>query len=475
MECVLSGNQIKLLSRAVNCLARVGNELLIEALPDKLSLRTLNSSWSAFLGVTFKRFLFDTFQVTPPTARCIVLLKAVCTVFQTAPGNMERLTISLADNDATKLQWTVDCMSGMKKSYWITCNNDMEMQNVLVDRRTLPSHLVVKPKDLSRLLTHFQSSLHEITLIATEPVTTPIDDETEAKAIELKSYIDPARDTSDGALHTKLWIDPAEELVEYSHTGAAVDVTFSVKELKAFIAFCEGAEADMLMYFDKAGVPLLVAPRFGLDDAAHSDFDATLILATLMDSQLHSDESAGATHHAAISAGEPAISNQSGSRGHAHTNASTRRVNGSSASTPRSDQTAIWSELSGRDASIAAHQMQESGDASEEIPLQRHQPSRERGESQHRSSSHGSPSGHQEGLVAAQHHCHSTDLRHLQGQTFLQPLPGESPPVKQNNGDMQPTHHRSMQYSGFSDDDDDDTEADEVYVPTTPPERSDAY
>jgi hypothetical protein len=39
-------------------------------------------------------------------------------------------------------------------------------------------------------------------------------------------------DTSDGALHTKLWIDPAEELVEYSHTGAAVDVTFSVKELK---------------------------------------------------------------------------------------------------------------------------------------------------------------------------------------------------------------------------------------------------
>jgi cell cycle checkpoint control protein RAD9A len=154
-------------------------------------------------------------------------------------------------------------------------------------------------------------------------------------------------DTSDGALHTKLWIDPAEELVEYSHTGAAVDVTFSVKELKAFIAFCEGAEADMHMYFDKAGVPLLVAPRFGLDDAAHSDFDATLILATLMDSQLHSDESAGATHHAAISAGEPAISNQSGSRGHAHTNASTRRVNGSSASTPRSDQTAIWSELSG--------------------------------------------------------------------------------------------------------------------------------
>ncbi len=70
--------------------------------------------------------------------------------------------------------------------------------------------------------------------------------------------------------------------------------------------------------------------------------------------------------------------------------------------------------------------MQESGDASEEIPLQRHQPSKEQGESQHRSSSHGFPSGHQEGLVAAQHHSDSTDLQQLRGQTFLQPLPGTS-------------------------------------------------
>ena len=41
MECVLSGNQIKGLNRAVNCLYRVGNELLIEILPDKVSFRAL--------------------------------------------------------------------------------------------------------------------------------------------------------------------------------------------------------------------------------------------------------------------------------------------------------------------------------------------------------------------------------------------------------------------------------------------------
>jgi hypothetical protein len=42
-------------------------------------------------------------------------------------------------------------------------------------------------------------------------------------------------ETTDGALHTQLWIDPAEELQEYFHQGEAVDVTFSVKELKVRI------------------------------------------------------------------------------------------------------------------------------------------------------------------------------------------------------------------------------------------------
>lgn len=82
---------------------------------------------------------------------------------------------------------------GMRKTYWITCNNDTEMQNVLVERNSFPSHLVVKPRDLSRLLAHFQSSLQEITLIATEPISSQADTDSEAKAIELKSYIDPAR------------------------------------------------------------------------------------------------------------------------------------------------------------------------------------------------------------------------------------------------------------------------------------------
>ncbi|XP_039155057.1 uncharacterized protein LOC104415584 [Eucalyptus grandis] len=58
---------------------------------------------------------------------------------------------------------------------------------------------------------------------------------------------------NDSLLHTQLWIDPAEEFVQYAHNGNPADVTFAVKELKAFLAFCEGCEMDIHLYFEKAG------------------------------------------------------------------------------------------------------------------------------------------------------------------------------------------------------------------------------
>ncbi|KAF2316855.1 hypothetical protein GH714_042196 [Hevea brasiliensis] len=207
-----------------------------------------------------------------------------------------------------------------------------------LDRRRFPSSLVVRPRDLNRLLANFQSSLQEITVIATEPASMPTDAASEigGKAVELRSYIDPTKD-NDSALHTQLWIDPVEEFVQYTHTGDPVDVTFGVKELKAFLAFCEGCEVDIHLYFEKAGEPILMAPKFGLDDGSSSNFDATLVLATMLISQLHEGNSseppqvATTTHVQAVCG----TGSQPQARGRANV------------SEHPSDHTRIWSELSG--------------------------------------------------------------------------------------------------------------------------------
>lgn len=91
----------------------------------------------------------------------------------------------------------------MRKTYGICCHSDDELQDVAVNRNTLPSHLVVKPRDLTRLLGHFQSSLQEITFILTEPISTPTGSDTvEAKAVEMRSYIDPTSGTHSVTSHS---------------------------------------------------------------------------------------------------------------------------------------------------------------------------------------------------------------------------------------------------------------------------------
>ncbi|KAI3903733.1 hypothetical protein MKW92_030586 [Papaver armeniacum] len=165
-----------------------------------------------------------------PILYVLVSEQLVCSVV-----SIDRLCVLLPKSDASKLQWTIECTNGMKKSYWITCNVEPDIQHLTLDRTRFPSNFFVRPRDLNRLLGNFQSSLQEITVIATEPTPLPSDDEIEigGKAVELRSYIDPTKDDSDTALHTQLWIDPSEEFLQYTHAGDTVDVTFAVKELKA--------------------------------------------------------------------------------------------------------------------------------------------------------------------------------------------------------------------------------------------------
>ncbi|XP_043720189.1 uncharacterized protein LOC122667813 isoform X3 [Telopea speciosissima] len=207
MELSLSGNSLKTFARCITCLARIGHELAIEASPSQLAFYTLNSSRSAYQAITFKPHFFDVYTIMAAQVQCSVLLKAVCSVLRTPVASVDHLSIRLPNSDASKVQWTLDCL-----------NED-----------------------------------------------------------------------SDAALHTQLWIDPNEEFLQYTHCGDPVDVTFGVKELKAFLSFCEGCEVDIQLFFEKAGEnrPILMAPKFGLDDGSSSDFDATLFLATMLASQLH--------------------------------------------------------------------------------------------------------------------------------------------------------------------------------------------
>lgn len=98
--------------------------------------------------------------------------------------------------------------------------------------------------------------------------------------------------------------------------------------------------------------PILLAPRFGLDDSDHSDFDATLVLATMLGSQLRDvDGSEFAVPQAAGNPMPTSQLNRSTGHGGARPQPSSQRVQQNSTSTSKSaeqsDHTKIWSEISG--------------------------------------------------------------------------------------------------------------------------------
>ncbi|GER32933.1 cell cycle checkpoint control family protein [Striga asiatica] len=351
MEFSLSGNALKTFARSITCLARIGNDLVFQCSPSQVPavffflLLSQFSNWFwASLNQRLSYRIPDAGQMH--AHNCPVFLpfdnigieflpshpqfvKAICSVLRTPIASIDHLSGLLPDSDASKLQWTLDCFNGMKKSYWITCNVEPDIQHLSLDRRKLPSSFVVRPRDFNRLLANFQSSLQEITIIATQSSVVPPDavDQIGGKSVELRSYIDPTKE-NDTSLHTQLWIDPAEEFVHYSHTRDPVDITFGVKELKAFLSYCEGCEVDVHLYFDKAGEPILMAPKFGMDNNSSGNFDATLVLATMLVSQLN----VGNPSEPPLAATDEAPA-QHGTKGNTLEHPS--------------DHTRIWSELSG--------------------------------------------------------------------------------------------------------------------------------
>ncbi|XP_039156162.1 uncharacterized protein LOC104415633 [Eucalyptus grandis] len=251
MEFTLSGNALKTLARSVTC------PLPHRQRPCHPSFTFPGSMQRSSKGILSLLI----FLVYLSVYSCINLptltnysLQAVCSVLRMPISNIDYLSVQLPDINASKVQWALQCFSGIKKTYWITCNVGPDIQQLSLDRRKYPSNFVVRPRDLNRLLVNFQSSLQEITIIATERNSDPSDAASEfgGKAVEFRSYIDPTKE-NDSLLHTQLWIDPAEEFVRYTHNGNPVDVTFAVKELKAFLAFCEGCEVDIHLFFEKAG------------------------------------------------------------------------------------------------------------------------------------------------------------------------------------------------------------------------------
>uniref|UniRef100_A0A673BQG1 RAD9 checkpoint clamp component B n=1 Tax=Sphaeramia orbicularis TaxID=375764 RepID=A0A673BQG1_9TELE len=121
MNCVLEGNCVKVLGKAIQALSRIGDELWFDPLSKGLALRSVNSAHSAYACFLFSPLFFQRYILSSGSEhggeaiKCKLIMKSVLPLFRCLTSierNVEMCQISISD-DRVKIQFS--CRHGRKQ------------------------------------------------------------------------------------------------------------------------------------------------------------------------------------------------------------------------------------------------------------------------------------------------------------------------------------------------------------------------
>ena len=319
MDVSLSGGTLRSFYRSIGSLSKVGAEVLIEAVRDSdgqrnggLTIKAINTARSAFLSVTFKSTSFDAFSVTVAegTLQTAVYAKHLLAALRTQ--KVDRVFLSQGVDTPDRMSIQLECGRGtLRKTFGVHCITDVAHVRATLDPSTMPIKIAFRPKELGRMLSHFQSSQEDITIsCAPEDGAGDVLRDANAPAtrnLKLSSYVDPNAPAGQ-ALQTSVSLDSGgqDAVLRYEHDGGEkVDVTVNLKDFRVMTGLCEQLDVDVAVYIDSPGAPLLVKPtieyramggdhrgqqnqqyhQYGRGyafDTSNVDFDAELVLASML-------------------------------------------------------------------------------------------------------------------------------------------------------------------------------------------------
>ncbi|XP_013190926.1 cell cycle checkpoint control protein RAD9A [Amyelois transitella] len=266
MKCHVPGANVKVLGRTVHALARFGDELYLESLPDSILLRTLNAAESAYAMVKFNKNFFAYFNYNYYSTddneglKCKISMKSALNTFK-SPTHMdkqvENLEIKL-DTESCKLIFQLKCKHGIVKTHYVSILDCKAMQAVYT-KDSVPNRMTSSQRILSEALGNFQSSDDQITL------------EASSQSLILRNYIDTSADILK-IIRTQISLKPAE--FDSYVIGAETTITFTMKEFRALLAFAEALSLPIQLHFETTGRPAVFIVHNG------STFEAHFVLAT---------------------------------------------------------------------------------------------------------------------------------------------------------------------------------------------------
>ncbi|KAI9064018.1 hypothetical protein FKP32DRAFT_1591428 [Trametes sanguinea] len=278
MQATLDSTGLKHWTRALACLSKFGDELIIIAAPETFALSATNQAQSAYGRFKYARSFFSRYRVgnyragddvdhvAPLTGQIVIkpllqilkhkTIEKSCEkcefVISDGASQAPRLEDEGDDQDTLESRLTIrlHCKHGVVKTHRLPLNAAHNLMSPTFPDAALESHVTIGPKALRSMIEHFpfgRSAKSDPQLIWNFR-------DAEVQLRSLETAVDAK---GRAQLSTELTIS-ADEFDEYDVLDTPMTIAFHLKEFNATIAFAEASQLSLEIRFTNPDSPLYI-------------------------------------------------------------------------------------------------------------------------------------------------------------------------------------------------------------------------
>ena len=461
------------LAKAMVCLARTGEELMVEATRDKVSFRAINSAKTGFASINMAASAFDIFAAAGETYHCKVSGKSLQLAFKASLKNVRQMEM-VFDHDASAARVTMSLSTGCQKCFSVPFIEG-DIMSVGFSKDQCTHKVRSRPMALADVLQNMHKDELKIQF--------------GRDVVQVHGFSEVALDSTQKAIVTTIDYE-SRDFDSYDHTGNQTDLIFAMREFRTFLEMCDGLGVHFCMHFSEGGQPLIFVAETDQSDRVTIE----MVVATVVHDETTSQMSQSSSMMGSQSTDATQSRQSQASRGYRSDSGYRSDASAKQQRDPRDPSQSYSSQSSadcGRNQRSRQNQ-QDDGWAEQDEERQRHDEQQRLQQQQHRGSGRsgggggGGGSGRRDGggaAAAASGYDRRDDDHHQQDRSRRAPRP-RSPEFddEDNESDTYSLGHQHARQShgqSHQDDDDatlqvDDDDADE-FVECTPPDEDNEY
>ncbi|KAI4454433.1 dna repair protein rad9 [Holotrichia oblita] len=267
MNCVIPSGNIRIINKALHTLAKVGDELYIDAKQDYLQFATINQNKTSYVTFDFQSVFFSSYEIgnnrsvdTSDALTCKLHIKAMLNIFKLKgpkEKNIDWCKIEF-ENDPTRILLKLKYKQDIIVNHSIRLI-DMEYISVAYDKDKMPNKINTAGSFYGQILTNFQLSDEDMSL------------EIKRNKVTIRNY-DVASDNVGNRIRSQVVLN-SKEFTLYQ-INQECNITMCFKPFRAAVAFAEAFTLPILMNVDSGGKPVIMTIKNAI-------FEANFILSTL--------------------------------------------------------------------------------------------------------------------------------------------------------------------------------------------------